>query len=297
MRGGFRDASRGTAWTESPALATERHQLLMLAGIALDAQESVFEAPAFQVRLELFFDELGERGSIGSEPFEKPREVLVDEGVKGGLLRAVTFVRGCVAGQSQSRAGGHRSSAVIGVVLRMGSGSGAVIENSVPSGVGHSLAVHARGTRAPSMPAETRFRCSVMRRCEGARGRSAASCHSSMKPLFGIEPTVSLRSAVIAVGGMLLLSSNLVMVDDEVLQKWFDRHHNEWPGVRLHVLVRRVDPLYRRWWKTEGGTRHTRRGRTVRSRKGAHEPQREPVVDPLLGGRWSFCRPQPVCAD
>ena len=119
----------------------------MPAGIALDAQESVFEAPAFQVRLELFFDELGERGSIGSEPFEKPREVLVDEGVKGGLLRAVTFVRGCVAGQSQSRAGGHRSSAVIGVVLRMGSGSGAVIENSVPSGVGHSLAVHARGTR------------------------------------------------------------------------------------------------------------------------------------------------------
>ena len=60
MRGGFRDASRGTAWTESPALATERHQLLMLAGIALDAQESVFEAPAFQVRLELFFDEVGE---------------------------------------------------------------------------------------------------------------------------------------------------------------------------------------------------------------------------------------------
>ena len=46
-------------WTESPALATERHQLLMPAGIGLHAQESVFEAPAFQVRLELVVDELG----------------------------------------------------------------------------------------------------------------------------------------------------------------------------------------------------------------------------------------------
>ena len=61
----------------------------------------------------------------------------------------MTFVRGCVAGQSQSRAGGHRSSAVKGVVLRMRTGSGVAIENSVPSGVGHSLAVHAHGTHAP----------------------------------------------------------------------------------------------------------------------------------------------------
>ena len=57
---GFRHASRATARTEAAALATERHRLLMPAGIALDAQESVFEAPAFQERLELFFDELGQ---------------------------------------------------------------------------------------------------------------------------------------------------------------------------------------------------------------------------------------------
>ena len=57
--GGVGHASRTTARTESPALATERHQLLMPAGIALHAQESVFEAPAFQVRLELFDDEVG----------------------------------------------------------------------------------------------------------------------------------------------------------------------------------------------------------------------------------------------
>ena len=58
--GGFHHASRATAWTEAPAFATERHQFFMPAGIALDAQESVLEAPAFQERLELFFDELGQ---------------------------------------------------------------------------------------------------------------------------------------------------------------------------------------------------------------------------------------------
>ena len=113
----------------------------MPAGIALDAQESVFEAPAFQVRLELFDDEVGERDTFGVEPFEKPREVLFDEGVEGSLPQAVTFVRECVTGESQSGAGGHRLSAVMGVVLTMRSGSGVVIENSVPSGVGHRLAV------------------------------------------------------------------------------------------------------------------------------------------------------------
>ena len=35
---------------KAPALATERHQLFMPAGIALDAQESVFEAACAQQR-------------------------------------------------------------------------------------------------------------------------------------------------------------------------------------------------------------------------------------------------------
>ena len=119
----------------------------MAAGIAFDAQESVFEAPALQVRLELFDDEMGERDSFGIKAFEKPREVLLDEGVEWGLLGAVTFVRGCVAEQSRSRAGGHRSSVVMDVVLRMRSASGAELWNSMPSDVGHGLAVHARLSR------------------------------------------------------------------------------------------------------------------------------------------------------
>ena len=113
--GGFRHASRATAWTEAAALATEPHQLLVPAGIALHTQESVFEARAFQVRLELFDDEVGERDAFGIKAFEKPREVLLDEGVERGLLGAVTFVRGCVTGKSRSRAGGHLSSVVMGV--------------------------------------------------------------------------------------------------------------------------------------------------------------------------------------
>ena len=82
---------------------------------AFHAEESVFEAPAFEVRLELFVDEVGERDTFGIKAFEKPREVLFDKGVEGSLLRAVMFVRGCVTGQSRSRAGGHLSSAVMGV--------------------------------------------------------------------------------------------------------------------------------------------------------------------------------------
>ena len=112
MGGGLGHASRTTARAEPPALATVRHQLFMSAGIAFDAQESVFEAPALQVRLERFDDEVGERDTFGIKTFEKPREVLLDEGVVWGLLGAVPFVRGHVAGQSRSRAGGHRSSVV-----------------------------------------------------------------------------------------------------------------------------------------------------------------------------------------
>ena len=115
--GGLGHASRTAARAESPAFATERHQLLMPAGIALDAQKSVFEAPAFEVRLELSVDEEGQRDSFGFEALEKPREVLFDESVERGLLRAVTFVRGRITGRSRSRAGDHRSSVVMRVAL------------------------------------------------------------------------------------------------------------------------------------------------------------------------------------
>ena len=58
---------------------------------------------------------------------------------------------------------------------------------------------------------------------------------------------------VIAVGGTLLLTSNMVMVRDRMLQEWFDRHHNEWPGVQARQLVQRVDDLFCRWWQHRRG--------------------------------------------
>ena len=70
-------------------------------------------------------------------------ELSAHSTVEGGLLRAVTLVRACVTVEGNSRAGGHRSCAVMGVVFTMRSGSVAVMENSVPSGAGHGLAVQA----------------------------------------------------------------------------------------------------------------------------------------------------------
>ena len=58
---------------------------------------------------------------------------------------------------------------------------------------------------------------------------------------------------VIAVGGTLLLTSNMVMVRDGMLQEWFERHHNEWPGVQARQLVQRVDELFCRWWRHRRG--------------------------------------------
>ena len=63
----------------------------MPAGIALDGQESVFEALAFQVRFQLFLDDVGKRNPFGFEPLEKSRKPLVDKGAEGSLLRAVTI--------------------------------------------------------------------------------------------------------------------------------------------------------------------------------------------------------------
>ena len=63
--------------------------------------------------------------AYGVEPLEKSREVLLNEGVERGLLGAVTFVRGCVTGQSRSRAGGRLSSAVM---VGMGPGYGLLRE-------------------------------------------------------------------------------------------------------------------------------------------------------------------------
>ena len=66
----------------------------------------------------------------------------------------------------QQPRGGHRSPAVMGVVFTMRLGSGAGIENSVPRGVGHSLAVHAVHVLTTSAPQRERVAAPCAVGCE-----------------------------------------------------------------------------------------------------------------------------------
>ena len=54
------------------ALRTAGDQVLMLAPIALDAQEAVLQQAALQVVIEFLFDERGEQATLGVESFDKP---------------------------------------------------------------------------------------------------------------------------------------------------------------------------------------------------------------------------------
>jgi hypothetical protein len=55
------DHPAGTAgWAEAAPFAGKRHQVLVAAGVALDAQEAVLEPAALQVVVELVFDERGQ---------------------------------------------------------------------------------------------------------------------------------------------------------------------------------------------------------------------------------------------
>ena len=64
----------------------------MAAGVALDAQEAVFEQTALQVIVELPLDECRERSAFGFEPGEKLGVVSLDDSVERCLFRTVAFV-------------------------------------------------------------------------------------------------------------------------------------------------------------------------------------------------------------
>ena len=67
------DHPAGTArGAKAAAFAGERNEVLVAAGVALDAQEAVFEQTALQVIVELPLDECRERSAFGFEPDEKP---------------------------------------------------------------------------------------------------------------------------------------------------------------------------------------------------------------------------------
>ena len=74
-------------------------------------------------------------------------------------------------------------------------------------------------------------------------------CFPRADGLLRDDNDANIVAQVITVGGTLLLTSNMVMVDDELLQRWFETDHNRWPVPTVgHRLVERVDALYERWW-------------------------------------------------
>ena len=54
---------------------------------------------------------------------------------------------------------------------------------------------------------------------------------------------------VMACGGRMIITSNRVLIEKDVLDDWLQRRQNRWPGFSTDKLLADVDPLYTRWWK------------------------------------------------
>ena len=54
---------------------------------------------------------------------------------------------------------------------------------------------------------------------------------------------------VMASGGRMVITSNRVLIEKDVLDEWLRRNQNHWPGLSSDKLLADVDPLYTRWWK------------------------------------------------
>ena len=86
------------------ALRTAGHQVLVTAGVALDAQKPVFEQAALQVVVELPMDEMRRGCAFGLQPGKKLRVAGLDDAMERRLFRSVAFVDVAVgtAGSKQS---------------------------------------------------------------------------------------------------------------------------------------------------------------------------------------------------
>jgi hypothetical protein len=91
---------------EPPPFAAERHQVLLHAAIALDAQEAVLQQAALQVILELLAHEPGQASAGLFNRLNEARVMLGDNGVEDGLFRPVAVVGG--SGGNRGR-NGHQS--------------------------------------------------------------------------------------------------------------------------------------------------------------------------------------------
>ncbi len=96
----FRRLSPGVCTVPAPA----PHQVLVTAGVALDAQKPVFEQAALQVVVELLLDEMRQGCAFGLQPGKKLRVAGLDDTIERRLFRSVAFVDVAVgtAGSKQS---------------------------------------------------------------------------------------------------------------------------------------------------------------------------------------------------
>ena len=92
MGGGLDHPSRATRRAEPAAFAAEGNEMLVTAGIALDAQKAVLEPAALQVIVELPPDERGQRSAFGFESGEKLRIVGLDDRIERGLFWPMALV-------------------------------------------------------------------------------------------------------------------------------------------------------------------------------------------------------------
>ena len=93
MRGALRHASRPERGAESASLATERHEPVVAAIGAAQAQEAVRQDAALQESVELVFDELRQAGAKGLLGLgEEALGVLLHQTVQRGLLGSVAIV-------------------------------------------------------------------------------------------------------------------------------------------------------------------------------------------------------------
>ena len=81
-----------TRGAETAALAAECNEMLVAAGIALNAQEAMLEEAALQVVVELPLDERGERAALGFESSEELWAVGLDDRIEWCLFSTVAFV-------------------------------------------------------------------------------------------------------------------------------------------------------------------------------------------------------------
>ena len=87
-------AATAAGGTEAAALAADRDEAIVAAGVAVDPDESMGKEAAREIGPDLALDEAGDGRAGGPSPIEKGDELRADDFVQEGLLGLVTNVVG-----------------------------------------------------------------------------------------------------------------------------------------------------------------------------------------------------------